>query len=190
MRLEHAEHLGPENIPPPFGQVEVSLTSEEDLKSLENQLNPLLGKDAAEQCVLVLRSMADDDFAIRCHDATHEFGHRLAANFGEEESFFDLAPFAKFSDAKAYRFLSKFGNHENHHSVGLLEFNPPKKPPFSLAFDLAYGNVGGSSKKDAISVFHTPGNRHQALQMLKEHYGGSWKVDYEFHPETGRFVAG
>lgn len=178
------------NIPPVFEQQEISLSKEEDLKNLEDRLQPLLGDEAAEQCVLVLRSMADDDFGIRCHDATHEFGQRLAASFGEEESFFKLAPFANFSDVKSYSPLTKMAGPDKYHSVGMLELKPPERKAFSLAFDLNYRNVSGSPKKDAISFFYTPGTREQALKMLKNHYGGSWRVDYEFNPENGRFVSG
>jgi hypothetical protein len=178
------------NIPPAFEQMEISLSSPEDLAKLENHLLPLLGDDAAEQCVFVLRSMADDITANRCHDATKEFGRGLATSFGDEESFFDLAPDAKFSDTQSQQFLSNSGKALKHHSVGLLEFNPPQGQPFALAFDLTYGEVFGSERKNAISFFHSPGTREQAMQMLKNHYGGSWGVEYEFNPQNGRFVAG
>ena len=178
------------NIPPVLQQKEVSLSSEKDLGKLKKWVQLFLGEEAAEQCAFVLHSLADENFSNDCEQATQEFGRALATRFGGEESFFDLSPYAKFSDARSYKFLSNSGKALDHHSVGLLEFKPPRKSPFSLAFDLTYGDISGSPKKDAISVFHAPGTREQALKLLKNHYGGSWKVQYELNPENGHFVAG
>jgi hypothetical protein len=183
------EYLGPKENPFVFRRFEASLHSEKDLENLKNRLRPLLGEEASEQCAFVLRSLADENFQNDCEQATQEFGRRLTHRFGDEESFFDLAPRAKFSDARSYKFLSNSGKILDHHSVGLLEFNPPKGRPFSLAFDLTYGDVFGSLKKDPISVFCTPGTRERTLEVLKNHYGGSWKVEYEFDPRTGNFVS-
>lgn len=190
MHLEHVKHSKPENIPPLFEQVEISLASEKDLKNLESRLQPLLGKDAAEQCVFVLRSMADENFVNRCQDASKEFGRGLAANFGEEESFFELAPFAKFSVARSSNFVTKGGKSLKNHDVAILELESPQRQPFSLIFDLTYGDVVGSVKKDPISVFYSFRKNKEVMQMLGNHYGGSWKKELEFNPKTGHFVAG
>lgn len=192
MRLEHPEHSEQKNILLPFQQLEVSLVSKKDLEKLESWLQPLIGEEAAGQCTFVLQSMADENYRSHCKNATQEFGRRLAERFGDEESFFELAPHAKFSDVKSFSSLDKIGfqkrNPKDYHSVGLLEFDMPKGQSFSLAFDLTYGAVAGKKDQDEISVLYSPGTGKPALEMLLNHYGGSWKRELEFNKKNGKFV--
>ena len=84
--------------------------------------------------------------------------------------------------------LSKINYRGDYHSVGLLEFSSTDKQPFSVIFDLTYGNVSGKDKRNTIQAFYFSGDREQAAEILKNHYGGSWTVDYELDKKTGNFV--
>lgn len=169
-------------------EMEISLDSEKDLLKMENWLKKLVGDEEAEQCVFVLRSMIEIDFINQCSEATKEFGKRLAERFGEEESFFDLAPDAEFSDVRSSRHLSKTSYRGDYHSVGLLEFKPAEKLPFSLVFDLTYGNVVRRGNRKAVLAIYSQGSRTQALEKLRNHYGGLWEVELEFDKQSEKFV--
>jgi hypothetical protein len=169
-------------------QYEVSLDSKKDLENLENQLKSLIGTEEAEQCVFALRSMAEDDFTNHCNDATKEFGRRLATKFGGEESFFELAPDANFSEIRSNQSLDETGYQGDYHSVGLLEFKLKNKSAASLIFDLTYGNVSNKSSNNSALVLYSPTAEKQAIDMLKNRYGGLWKKEFRFDQETGKFI--
>lgn len=191
MHLEHSEHLKQKNIPPSFGQLEVSLASKEDLKNLERKLAPLIGEEPAQQYAFVLQSMSEEDFRNHCDKAVKEFGQRLATSFGDEESFFELAPDAKFNVARSYSpSLDKVGyQNMRHNDIALLEFANQKERPFTLAVDLAYGTVAAGEKdQDKMLVFYIPGAEKPALEALRNHYGGFWQKELEFDPSSGRFA--
>jgi hypothetical protein len=183
------EHSWQKNETLPGKQLEISLKSEKDFSNLENWLQPLIGAEEAAQCVFALRSMAGEDFANRCKDATKEFGRRLAEHFGGEESFFDIAPSANFYETRSNSPLAKVGYHRgDYHSVGLLEFKPSKGQTFALTFDLTYDDVSSKSKRGAILILYSQGTREQAMNMLKDHYGGLWKIEFAFDKKTDNFV--
>lgn len=169
-------------------KMEASLDSEEELSRLENWLRNFLGTDEAEQCVFVLKSMAQDSFANHCQEATTEFGKNLAEHFGGEESFFEISPSADFCDARSNGYLSKVNYTDDYHSVGILEFNSKNNQPSSLIFDLTYGNVVRKGKRKNILVIYSPGAKTNALETLKNTYGGSWEISMEFNKKTGNFV--
>ncbi|MDH4330270.1 MAG: hypothetical protein OEV93_01840 [Candidatus Moranbacteria bacterium] len=169
------------------GRLEISLESEGDFEKLEEWLREIIDTEEAEQCVFVLRSMQGMDFRNQCQDATQKFGTQLNTQFGGEESFFDLVPSAKFSDVRTHSPMDKTGSRDNHHSVALLEMNPDNKEAASLVFDLTYGHASGRGKRNAISVFSLKGDAKQIMEALKDHYGGSWKVNFELNRKTGEY---
>jgi len=185
MKLESFEQR---EVLPKVNKLEFSLGSEKGFKELEKLLNPLLGVEGAEQCAFILRSMAERDFTNHCEKATQEFGRELTRRFGEEESFFDLVPQANFSDVRNYSPLEKIGYRGGYHSVGLLEFNSGNNQTFSLIIDLTYGDVIPEKRSGLALALCCPGAGKQALEILKNHYGGSWRKDFEFNKKTGQFV--
>ena len=169
--------------------IEISLNSKEKFKDLENWLNPMLGIEGASQCTFIINSLAKEDFVNHCDKATQTFGKELAEHFGGEESFFDIVPYAEFSDVRSYSQLEKINvSAMRHHSVGLLEINQPGKQPFSLSIDLNYGTVSNRSDQNSILVLYCPETGNSAMNMLKNRYGGSWKKEYIFNKDTNKFI--
>lgn len=183
-----AESMEKMNNQPVQKNIETLLKSQEDFDKLENWLEPMIGKEPAEQCVFVLRSMAEMDFGNQCKEATKEFGARLLQQFGGEESFFELVPSANFYDAKSNKPLMNVGYRGDFHSVGVLEFKPENKEPFSLIFDLTYGTISSESKNEAIMAINCPGTKEKAVSALGQQYGGSWEIEFKLDKKTGNFV--
>lgn len=169
-------------------KIETPLNSEEGLAKLENWLKNILSPDEAEQCIFVLRSMADMILVNQCQKATKEFGTRLAEKFGDEESFFEISPSTTFSDIRSLGHLSKVHYRGDYHSVSLLEFHPIDKKEFSIIFDLSYGKIAGEGRTENIQAIYLPGDRAASLKVLKDNYGGSWEASYEFDKNKGCFV--
>jgi len=182
------ESFAQKEVLPKVSKFEFFLNSEQGFKDLEKLLTPLLGEEGAEQCAFVLRSMAEKDFTNHCEKATQEFGRELNRRFGEEESFFELVPPVNFSDVRNSSPLEKIGYRGGYHSVGLLEFNPENKQAFSLALDLTYGDVAVEKRSGLALALYCPGTGKQALEMLKNHYGGSWRKELMLNKKTGQFV--
>lgn len=167
-------------------RLEISIKSEADLQKLTDWLKPLMGDEAAEQCIFVLRTMIEEDYVNRCNDATREFGERLATRYGGEESLVDLVPDVEISDARSYSSLSKIGYRGDHHSVALMELKGEK--PASVIVDLTYGSVASDAEQDTALVLYAPGGTAEAMEKLKETYGGSWQVELKLNSRTGKFV--
>ena len=169
-------------------KIEFSLNSDEELKKIEDWLCPLMGDESAEQCVFVLRSMTGDDYRNHCKDATQEFGRRLLERFGNEESFFDLTPSAKYSDVRSHSPLTQIGYSGDYHSVGMLEIKKGENDSSFLIFDLTYGVISGRKNQDDILVMNFEGKKDEAIKALNDHYGGSWNVEFTLAPENSKFV--
>ncbi len=166
---------------------EIVLSSEKDCAMLETWLSTLIGTEAAEQCVFAMRSTVQKDFTNHCKDATQELGKALAERFGGEESFFDVVPGASFSDVRSYAPLDKTRYRGDYHSVGLLELVSQHKESFCLIVDLTFYTVSPDVKKNGVLVASTPGGHGEALKMLENEYGGSWKVEFKFNPQKNNF---
>lgn len=175
---------------PPQEKLEMTLESEADFEKLEKWLASFMSQDEAGQCVFVLRSISGESFLNQCQDATQTFGRGLAENFGDEESFFEIAKDVRYSDVRTSDPLDKIGRRGlAHHSVGLLELNSKNKSLQSfVVFDLNYGRVAVSGDRKSILVIHSQGDKEQALEKLKNHYGGKWQVNYELDAKNDRFV--
>ena len=178
-----SERIETKNIPPINESIVTCLKLEEDFKKTQLWLQNFLDIEAAEQCTFVLRSMAEDDFNNHCNDATKELGIKLATRFGDEESFFDIDSAADFFDVKSGK-----QSNRDFHSVGLLEFKPADKDPFSLIFDLTYHTVSNNVERNAAAIFHCVGNKERALAKLEARYGGSWQIDYILNTQDKTFV--
>jgi len=186
MEFEYSE---PKKEIPTQEKIEFSFDSEESFVRLEQWLKKFLDNEGAEQLVFVLQSMAEESFLNQCQDATQELGKRLAEQFGGEESFFDLVPGAKYSDARASGSLEKIGRHGlDYHSVGLLEMRSNDGKSFAIILDLTFGAVSGKGSRKSVLAMHSLGNREKSLDTLKNNYGGKWEVDYEYDKKTGKFV--
>lgn len=177
------------NMPAKPKSIEISLNSEKKVKDLENWLIPILGAEGASQCVFAINSLAEKDFVNRCDKATQEFGKELAEHFGEEDSFFDLVPHAEFSDVRSYLPPEKINTSPmKYHSLGLLEINQPGKQPMALSIDLTYGTVSNKSNQDSVLILCWPATGDSALDMLRKHYGGSWKKEFLLNKNTKKFI--
>lgn len=165
----------------------LSLESEESLNALEIFLKPVIGEEASEQLVFALHAMQDEDFVNHCDEATEALGLKLAANFGDEKSFYELMREANFYHARSVGPLSKMG-YLGWHSVGVLEGKDIKNKNFSLALDLTYGDVSGKNKNSDALALYLSGSKEDMLKKLGDHYGGSWETDYELDKKTRRFM--
>jgi hypothetical protein len=173
---------------PKIETFETSLSSEKDFEKLESQLQTFLGSEEAAQYVFVLKTITEENYANHCNNATQEFGKGLAKQFGGEESFFELSPESKFSDVRSYTPLNKMGYQGEFHSIGLLEFKNTEQKNSSLIIDLTYGTVSKNVKQEAILVKYISTTGEEVMNILHNHYGGSWKKDLDFNKESGKFV--
>lgn len=168
--------------------LEIDLGSENELLVLKNWLENFLGAEAVDQFVFVLKTMAGEDFGNHCNDATQEFGRRLNTRFGDEESFFDIAPDANFYDVKSQKPLTKTSYVGDFHSVGVIELKNSNEQTISLSIDLTYNVVSASRKDQAILVMNSQGEAPVALESLNSRYGGQWEINYKFNKENNKFV--
>lgn len=167
-------------------KIEVSLKSEKDMKRLEDFLKDVFGDEGSEQCVFVLKIIADNDFANHCNEATQAFGKELTRRFGGEESFFDTVNSAEFIDARTYDPMVKKTKKVDFHSVAVIKTSNDSKAETScVIFDLTYYTVSGS---DGILVINSPGDLNNAMKTLRGYYGGSWKPEFNLNKETGKFL--
>jgi len=171
-----------------YDKKELYLDSEKDLGDFSVWLGKFLDQESTEQCIFVLRSMAEEDFVNQCDEMTKEFGKRLNERFGEEESFFDLVPSASFSDLRSTSRLHKTRYTGDYHDVGLIVIDKEKEKSISLVFDLTYGNVVREGSRKNVLVIGVQGDRKAALNVLNNHYGGKWEVNLEFDKNKGDFT--
>ncbi|MDD5652412.1 MAG: hypothetical protein PHX98_03395 [Candidatus Moranbacteria bacterium] len=170
-----------------FLELPLEKEKEKDYEKLEIWLAPLIGKEGAEQCVFVLKTMEGENFLNHCDEAVKEFGKRLNERLGDEESFFDLCPSARYMTVRSEKSLDKIGYICEHHDIGMLEIPKNKEREF-IVFDLSYGNVMREGRRKAIAVSYFSGERRELLEKIKNKYGGKWEIKFELDKKKGNFV--
>lgn len=156
---------------------------------IESCLREYLNQEAIEQFIFVLQTLQEDDFINHCNDATEALGDRLNTSYGGETSFFSEAPTCTLHDLRSSGNLEKAGWTGKFHSVGVLKGKSLNHEPFFVIIDLTYSTVHKKHiYENSTFLVAETGEMKDALNRLRDIYGGTWSAQFVFKNGRKQFV--